>query len=1135
MSDSAHADGESVKGRKLKHVALYAAGIIAVSVSLGIRYVLSIGLSPDLPTFLFFCPAVIVVAFLAGLGPGLAATGAAVLETALLIYPARHLSVHHVTGLVLLCVVGVLASAFAGFHRRASRRTFLRKEESALKLGEAHFSTMFHASPVSMSLIRMSDGKCYDVNQAHGNLFGFTREEAVGRTGQELGLWVDPHDRERFLQMLSRGQGVNNFEAVLRRKQGDIVTTLLFAEVIRLEGEQFLWMIHNDITERKRTEEKFRRVVESAPTGLIIVDSQSRIVLVNAQAEKQFGYPRSELVGSPVEVLIPETNRLNHKEYRREYFADPQPRAMGKGRDLFGRRKDGSKFPVEIGLTPIEMGDGTHVMASVIDITERKRAEDALRESEARLKKVLEVETVGVMFWDLTTGALVDANDTFLRLMGYSRSDVEERRLNWQDLTPPEYLELSKAEVSKFMVTGRVGPYEKEYLRKDGTRRWLVFAGSSLGGNSCVEFCVDISDRKNAEAALQESVATMKEADIALRTLVDSIPGMVLLMNTHGVVLAANETIARQLGMQASEMIGRDAYERLPSDVAKTRRMYADQSVRSGESSHYEDSRLGRSFENYMYPIKDGRGNVTRLAVLSLDITERKKAEAKMKEQAALLDIASDAILRKDLDDRILYWNKGAENLYGWTAGEATGKKTFELLYSEDKVTGGKEALRHVLEEGEWRGELHQKTKEGEPIIVEARWTLIRNDRGQPSGILSVKTDITAKRSIEAQLLRSQRLESLGTLAGGIAHDLNNVLAPILMGIEGLSFRNPDASVRSILSIIKSSAQRGANIVRQILNFARGMEGDIGEIQLKHVLREVEDIIRETFPKSIALKTDIAKDLWPVNADATQLHQVLMNLCVNARDAMPNGGGISVSAENASLDETYARMNIEAQPIKYVVVKVEDTGTGMAPGVLERIFDPFFTTKEPGKGTGLGLSTVHSIVKSHGGFVTVYSELNKGTSFKVYIPAADQGLPLRETGPEEGIPAGLGETILLVDDEVSLRDISRQILESYGYRVVTAADGTEAVARFVERKKDIRLVITDMMMPYMDGANTIRAIRRIDPRARIIATSGLTASEDESEARGLGVQAFLAKPYTAEKLLHTLREALDREDGSSEP
>jgi PAS domain S-box-containing protein len=995
-----------VTGRLLRHTGQYGLAVAAVAVSLAVRQTLSLILGLDLPVFLLFSPAVLAVACLAGMGPGLVSTVAAVLGTALWTYTsAMHLialSPSQVISLLLFCVTGFLMSAFAGFYKRALQRAESARQESAAKEGDAHFSAMFHSSPISMSLVRMSNGQCDDVNQAHVDFFGYSREETVGHQGQDLNIWVTPHDRERFLEILSQDQRVNSFEADLRRKQGDFVTTLLSAEVISLGDEKYVWMIHNDITERKRTEEKFRLVVETAPMGLIIVNGQGQMVLINALAEKQFGYRRDELLSTSIEALIPERFRSAHEGLRTDYFADPQPRIMGKGRELLGVRKDGTEFPVEVGLTPIEMTDGNHVMASIIDITERRRIEGALRES-----------------------------------------------------------------------------------------------------------------------------------DVALRTVVDAIPGMVLLMDKEGIVLAANETIAERFGMTANEMIGRQAYETLPPEVARSRRAYADECVRTGEPRHYEDGRTGRTFDNFVYPIKDGKGNVSRLAILSLDITDRKSSEERLKEQAALLDIASDAILAKDLDGRIVYWNKGAERLYGWSAEEAKGKRTFELLYAEEHATEGKEAFREVVEKGEWRGELHQKKKDSEKLIVEARWTLIRDDKGEPKGVLSVNSDITAKRSIEAQLLRSQRLESLGTLAGGIAHDLNNVLAPILMGIEGLSFRDPDDYVRNILSIIKTSAQRGANIVRQILNFARGMEGDFGEIQLKHVIREIESIIQETFPKSIALKADISKDLWPVNGDATQLHQVLMNLCVNARDAMPDGGWVAVSAENVSLDETYAKMNVEARPIDYVVLKVEDTGTGMPPSVLEKMFDPFFTTKEPGKGTGLGLSTVRSIVKSHGGFVTVYSELNKGTSIKVYIPAAEQEAQSKEAGPEEGIPMGEGETILVVDDEVSLRDITRQILESYSYKVLTAADGTEAITKFVEMKADVRLVITDMMMPYMDGAATIRAIRRIDPKARFIATSGLMASEYAKEAKGLGVQAFLAKPYTAEKLLHTLREVLEQEGGVS--
>jgi CheY-like chemotaxis protein len=347
------------------------------------------------------------------------------------------------------------------------------------------------------------------------------------------------------------------------------------------------------------------------------------------------------------------------------------------------------------------------------------------------------------------------------------------------------------------------------------------------------------------------------------------------------------------------------------------------------------------------------------------------------------------------------------------------------------------------------------------------------------------------------------------------------------MGIEGLSFQKPDESTRKILEIMKASAQRGANIVRQILNFARGMEGSRGELQLKHVLRETEQIIRSTFPRSILLRAEFPRDLWTVVGDSTQLHQVLMNLCVNARDAMPDGGELVLSATNVRLDQTYVRMHVEARPTSYVVLTVRDTGTGMPAAVQEKIFDPFFTTKPPEKGTGLGLPTVRSIVKSHGGFVTVYSEPGRGSTFKVYLPAAEQEGVEAGEAVSEGVPMGNGELVLVVDDEISLRDITRQILESYGYRALTAADGTEALALFMEKRSEVRVVITDMMMPYMDGSATIRALRRIDPHVRVVATSGLMVVEYAREARDIGVQEFLSKPFTADALLKALRRALD--------
>ncbi|HEV2799759.1 MAG TPA: ATP-binding protein, partial [Pyrinomonadaceae bacterium] len=433
-----------------------------------------------------------------------------------------------------------------------------------------------------------------------------------------------------------------------------------------------------------------------------------------------------------------------------------------------------------------------------------------------------------------------------------------------------------------------------------------------------------------------------------------------------------------------------------------------------------------------------------------------------------------------------------------------------------------------TLERGEWTGELRQRTKDGEEITVESRWTLV-NDDGRPRSILVINTDVTERKKVEAQLLRAQRMESIGTLAGGIAHDLNNILSPILMAVQMLQYKVEDETTHQWLEILQTNAERGADMVRQVLSFARGVEGERVTLQPKHLVKEVVKILKDTLPKSIEIKFDVAADLWTISADATQIHQVLMNLCVNARDAMPGGGELYVRAGNVTLDDNFARIHIEAKPGRFVQVSVADTGEGMSPEVVGRIFEPFFTTKEIGKGTGLGLSTALTIVRSHGGFLNVYSELGKGSQFTVYLPAIESEVSEQtENRKRLDLPAGHGELILIVDDEESIRQITRGTLETFNYRVVTASDGTEAVALYAQHRDEIAAVITDMMMPFMDGPATIRALRKMNPQVKIIAASGLGGSDKAAEAAGVGVHIFLPKPYTAETLLKTLAELLRR-------
>jgi PAS domain S-box-containing protein len=512
-----------------------------------------------------------------------------------------------------------------------------------------------------------------------------------------------------------------------------------------------------------------------------------------------------------------------------------------------------------------------------------------------------------------------------------------------------------------------------------------------------------------------------------------------------------------------------------------------------------------------------------------IDLSERKQSEERIKEQAELLNKTQDAIIVLDLENRIRFCNIRTPYFYGLEVEpeELVGKKVYEVVYEADSFKI-EEAKRTTTEKGKWKGELHQKTKDGKELIVQSQWTLVRDGYGRPKSILIVNSDVSEKKKLETQFLRAQRLESLGILAGGIAHDLNNVLHPIMMALQLLRKKITDEQGANWINTLEVSAERGADLVKQILSFARGMEGEHRLLQLRHLISEMQKILKDTLPKSIEIHTDFPTDLWTIIGDPTQLHQVLMNLCLNSQDAMPHGGRLSISGENLFFDENYAQMNIDARVGPYIVITVSDTGTGIPPEIVERIFEPFFTTKEPGKGTGLGLSTAFGIVKSHGGFMHVYSEVGKGTRVKVYLPIIEtteiRGI---EDKNIKDLPIGRGELILVIDDEAAIRDISSATLKKYGYRVITANDGADGLALYVQNKLEIKTVIVDMAMPIMNGRATIQALRKINPDIKIIAISGGQHEENHVEAaRRVNANTFLFKPFTTETLLKTLKKVL---------
>lgn len=667
-----------------------------------------------------------------------------------------------------------------------------------------------------------------------------------------------------------------------------------------------------------------------------------------------------------------------------------------------------------------------------------------------------------------------------------------------------------------------------DYLLKDRLARLGPAVGQAMENRRLR------TERRAADSALRLQGAALTAA-----------ANGVMITDYEGAILWANPAFCQLTGYSLEEALGRNPRDILKSgqqDPAAYRELW--ETILSGRV--WRGELINRRKDGSVYheeqtitPVRDRAGKITHFIGIKQDLTARLKAEEALRqsEEHYRLLFENNPLPMWLYDEKTLEFldvNEAALRQYGYTRAEFQAMSIKDIRPAEDVP----ELLRAV-EEGRAeltrRSERRHRRKDGAIIEVETVSQQLRLDEREARLVLAV--DVTERKLLEKKFIQAQRLESIGMLAAGIAHDLNNVLAPIVFAAPLLRDHVTNPRDVKIINTLERSAGRGAALVKQILSFARSASGEFRPVQVKHLARDVIGVIEETFPKSIVLEHLIPSDLWLVHGNPTQIHQVILNLCVNARDAMPEGGTLRVSLQNRRLSTTEANSIAGARPGAWVAIEIADTGTGIPPEVRERIWEPFFTTKDEGRGTGLGLSTVAGLVSSHRGFVDLETELGRGTTFRVFLPGVECET---EITPESGAPKpplGQGELVLVVDDDASIRDILSTILVKHGYRVLHCSDGFEALNFFTTHRSEIALVITDVDMPRLGGFGLARSLLQLRPDVRLIAMSGLSRRENQnsdlSEVRKIA-HSFLLKPFRPEVLLDSVHQVLSGSKRSGE-
>jgi PAS domain S-box-containing protein len=898
------------------------------------------------------------------------------------------------------------------------------------------------------------------------------------------------------------------------------------ATITPLSGTSVIW-VARDITGRRQAvraieeiDERLRRALESIPDVVVIYDPDLRIQYINPATRRVTGRPASDFIGRrdadiwPPEICqayVPLLEEARRKRITRA--ADVQLSLPATG-----------TRHLRITCIPLldEAGEVRELLGITHDYTEQWQADRARREGEQRLRAIIDGARSLVWMKDLD-GRFLVVNEYTCSVLGLTSDQIIGRTV--EDLFPSSEAQAYRGNDHLVVTTGQTMEFEETAQLADGAHVFLsvkiplrdeqgrIYALAAL--------CTDITWRKRAEQALQESEARF-------RSYVEGAPVAVFVADRQGRYVDSNPAAEALLGFDQEALRGKSIADVVAPEDAEAVQQHFERVVTEGRC--VGDFRLVRADGAVIWvTVQAVRVSPDRFMAYCVDITARRQAESTLRQQGAALEAAANAIVITDREGVIRWVNPAFSLLTGYTAEEARGRKPGQLIRSGQQDDDFYRAMWETILAGRvWRGEIVNRRKDGSLFTEDMTITPLRDEVGAITHFVAIKQDITHRKQMEAQLLRTQRLESVGRLASGIAHDLNNILTPVLLAPPILREALQDKAALNIVDSIEASAERGAAIIRQLLTFGRGTATHRVPLPIRTLMRDMMKIMEETFPKNIRLRLEVPPDLALVTGDATQLHQVLMNLCVNARDAMPQGGQLTLSLQPALVDEVLARMHPGAHPGRHVMVSVADTGTGIPPEHLDKIFDPFFTTKAVGEGTGLGLSTVAAIVRGHEGILLVDSVPGQGTTFRIFLPITEVPAEPARSNHDTARPPGQGELVLVVDDETQIRAVTRRVLEHNGYHTIEAENGAEALALFDEQHGRVKVVLTDLMMPVLDGAALMRALRERDPQLPIIAVSGYLSQPELLAAVEADAQVFLAKPCSSADLLQALQKVLRR-------